>query len=97
MARLFVEAGVSDGVLNIVPGAGPTVGEALTCSAIPDLITMTGSVPAGQRIMQRAATNIVPVSLELGDRAQIIGFPDADLVLAVRIALTSRFMNCGQV
>ena len=97
MAGLFVEAGVPPGVVNIVTGAGNTVGEALTGSPHPDLITMTGSVPTGKRIMERAAQHLVPVSLELGGKAPFIVMPDADLDLAVRSALTSRFMNCGQV
>ena len=97
MAGLFVEAGVPPGVVNIVTGAGPIVGEALTGSPDVDLITMTGSVPTGRRIMERAAAHIVPVSLELGGKAPFIVMPDADLELAVQSALTSRFMNCGQV
>lgn len=97
MAGLFVEAGVPPGVVNIVTGAGKTVGEALTGSPGIDLITMTGSVPTGRRIMERAAAHIVPISLELGGKAPFIVMPDADLDLAVRSALTSRFMNCGQV
>lgn len=97
MAGLFVEAGVPPGVVNIVTGAGGTVGEALTGAASVDLITMTGSVPTGRRIMECAAKHIVPVSLELGGKAPFIVMPDADLELAVKSALTSRFMNCGQV
>ena len=58
---------------------------------------MTGSVPTGKRIMQSAAANLTPVSLELGGKAPFIVMPDADLDLAVRSAVTSRFMNCGQV
>ena len=97
MGRLFNEAGVPPGVVNIVTGAGETVGEALTGAAGVDLITMTGSVPTGRRIMQVAATHLTPISLELGGKAPFIVMPDADLDLAVRSAVTSRFMNCGQV
>ena len=97
MARLFVEAGVPAGVVNIVTGRGETVGEALTGSSDIDLLTMTGSVPTGKRIMARAAQNLTPVSLELGGKAPFIVMPDADLDLAVRSAATSRYMNCGQV
>lgn len=97
MARLFVEAGVPAGVVNIVTGAGATVGEAMTGSPDLDLITMTGSVPTGKRIMARASANLTPVSLELGGKAPFIVMPDADLDLAVRSAVTSRYMNCGQV
>jgi len=97
MARLFAEAGVPAGVVNIVTGRGETVGEALTASGDIDLLTMTGSVPTGRRIMERAARHLTPVSLELGGKAPFIVMPDADLDLAVRSAATSRYMNCGQV
>ena len=97
MARLMAEAGVPDGVVNIVTGAGATVGAALARHPGVDLVTMTGSVPAGRSIMQAAAGNLVPVSLELGGKAPFIVMEDADLDLAVAAAVTSRFMNCGQV
>ncbi|MFT4148554.1 MAG: aldehyde dehydrogenase [Paracoccaceae bacterium] len=97
MARLFEQAGVPSGVVNIVTGAGSTVGAALTAHPEIDLVTMTGSVPTGRRIMQAAAQNLVPVSLELGGKAPLIVMEDADLDLAVASAVTSRFMNCGQV
>jgi lactaldehyde dehydrogenase/glycolaldehyde dehydrogenase len=97
MARLFEEAEVPAGVVNIVTGAGPVVGEALCGSPDVDLVTMTGSVPAGRRIMTVAAQNLTAVSLELGGKAPFIVMADADLDLAVRSAVTSRFMNCGQV
>jgi lactaldehyde dehydrogenase/glycolaldehyde dehydrogenase len=97
MARLMAQAGVPDGVVNIVTGGGSTVGAALTSHPGVDLITMTGSVPTGRRIMQAAAGNLVPVSLELGGKAPFIVMDDADLDQAVAAAVTSRFMNCGQV
>lgn len=97
MARLFEEAEVPAGVVNVVTGAGATVGEALCGSSDVDLVTMTGSVPAGRRIMTIAAANLTDVSLELGGKAPFIVMADADLDLAVRSAVTSRFMNCGQV
>ncbi len=97
MARLMAEAGVPDGVVNIVTGAGPTVGATLSSHPDVDLVTMTGSVPTGKRIAAAAAPNLVPVSLELGGKAPLIVMEDADLDLAVASAVTSRFMNCGQV
>lgn len=97
MARLFEEAGVPPGVVNIVTGGGATVGAAMTEHDDIDLVTMTGSVPTGKRIMAAAARNLVPVSLELGGKAPLIVMEDADLDLAVASAVTSRFMNCGQV
>jgi len=97
MARLFEEAGVPAGVVNIITGAGNTVGAALTANPGIDLVTMTGSVPTGKAIMAAVAHNLVPVSLELGGKAPLIVMEDANLDLAVASAVTSRFMNCGQV
>lgn len=97
MARLFEEAGVPAGVVNIVTGSGSTVGEAITSSPDVSMITMTGSVPTGKRIMSTAATHVTPISLELGGKAPFIVMADTDLDLAVRSAVTSRYMNCGQV
>jgi len=97
MASLFVEAGVPAGVVNIVTGGGASIGETLVRSPVPDLVTMTGSVPTGKRIMATAAEHMKPVSLELGGKAPFIVMADADLDLAVRSAITSRFANCGQV
>ncbi|TPL64480.1 aldehyde dehydrogenase [Mesorhizobium sp. B2-4-1] len=97
MARIFVEAGVPDGVVNIITGRGETIGEVLCTEPGVDLITMTGSVPTGKRIMANASRHLTPVSLELGGKAPFIVLADADLDLAVRSAATSRYMNCGQV
>lgn len=97
MARIFEEAEVPAGVVNIVCGAGETIGHAMSSSGAFDLLTMTGSVPTGKRIMKAAAEHLTPVSLELGGKAPFIVMPDCDLDLAVRAAATSRYMNCGQV
>jgi lactaldehyde dehydrogenase/glycolaldehyde dehydrogenase len=97
MARLFAQAGVPRGVVNIVTGAGETVGERLVRAPGIDLVSMTGSVPAGKAILRSTTEHLTPVSLELGGKAPFIVMPDADLDLAVRSAVTSRFMNCGQV
>lgn len=97
MARLMERAGVPRGVVSIVTGPGASLGAALTEDPRVDLVTMTGSVPTGRRIAQAAAGNLVPVSLELGGKAPFLVMEDADLDLAVRSAVTSRFMNCGQV
>lgn len=97
MARIFDEAEVPAGVVNIVCGAGGTIGQAMSSSPDFDLLTMTGSVPTGKLIMKAAAEHLTPVSLELGGKAPFIVMPDCDLDLAVRAAATSRYMNCGQV
>lgn len=96
LMRLFDEADVPPGVVNVVLGSGEVIGEVLSSSPDVDLITMTGSVPVGKRIMERAARNLTAISLELGGKAPFIVMADADLDLAARSAVTSRFMNCGQ-
>ncbi|MEM7388152.1 MAG: aldehyde dehydrogenase family protein, partial [Verrucomicrobiota bacterium] len=97
LLRLAEEAGVPPGVVNLVTGPGETVGEALTTHEIPGLISFTGSVPTGQRISQVAANHLTTVSLELGGKAPFIVMDDCDLDAAVEAAVSSRFMNCGQV
>ena len=94
---LAEEAGVPAGVVNVVTGPGETVGEALVKSSIPSLITFTGSVATGKRIMRNAADNVTMVSLEMGGKAPFIVMDDSDLEQAVKIAVASRFVNCGQV
>jgi lactaldehyde dehydrogenase / glycolaldehyde dehydrogenase len=97
LAKLAVEAGVPPGVLNVVTGPGETVGEALCTSPIPRLISFTGSIPTGKRIMRNAADNVTMVSLEMGGKAPFIVMEDCDLDAAVKAAVFSRFLNCGQV
>ena len=97
LARLGEEAGVPPGVVNIVTGPGEITGEALVNSPIPGLITFTGSVATGKRIMRNAAENVTVVSLELGGKAPFIVMDDCDIDEAVRAAVFARFLNCGQV
>lgn len=91
------EVGLPAGVVNVVTGAGTEVGAALVRDARTTFISMTGSVRAGRQILHDAAEQITPVSLELGGKAPLIVFDDADLEIAVPSAVTSRYMNCGQV
>jgi lactaldehyde dehydrogenase/glycolaldehyde dehydrogenase len=97
LARLGEEAGIPPGVVNVITGPGETVGEKLVTSAIPRLISFTGSVATGKRIMRNAAEHVTAVSLELGGKAPFIVMDDTDLDAAVRTAVFSRFLNCGQV
>src|SRR6266446_5258772 len=97
LMRLGEEAGVPPGVVNVVTGPGETVGEALVKSPIPSLVTFTGSVATGKRIMRNAADNVTMVSLEMGGKAPFIVMDDSDLEQAVKTAVASRFVNCGQV
>jgi aldehyde dehydrogenase (NAD+) len=97
LADLCTEAGVPDGVVNVVPGFGDPAGRALTEHEGVDQITFTGSVPTGQRIMEAAAETITPVTLELGGKNPAIVFPDADLEAAAEWITTAIFTNAGQI
>jgi lactaldehyde dehydrogenase/glycolaldehyde dehydrogenase len=97
LAAIAEAAGLPAGVLNVVAGAGETVGEALVRDPRTDHITMTGSTEVGKRILEVTAKRVTPVSLELGGKAPFIVLADSDLDLAIRSAVSARFMNCGQV
>lgn len=97
-ARLALEAGVPEGVLNVVHGFGPnSVGEALTRNPAVDRITFTGESSTGRIISAAAAANLIPVSLELGGKGANIVFDDAEMDNAVNWAVQAIFRNAGQV
>jgi acyl-CoA reductase-like NAD-dependent aldehyde dehydrogenase len=91
------EAGLPAGVLNIVPGLGPTAGRALVEHPGVDAIAFTGSATVGRDIMSRAAKTLKKVSLELGGKSPNIVFADADLESAARGALNAIFYGKGEV
>lgn len=95
-ARLVAEAGLPPGVFNVIGGDG-AVGAALAAHPKVDMISFTGSVEVGQRIMSAAAPNITKLNLELGGKAPAIVLADADLDLAVKAIRDSRIINSGQV
>lgn len=97
LAEIIKEAGVPDGVVNILPGYGPGAGEPLCQSMDVDKIAFTGSTPTGRRILQLSSGNIKKVTLELGGKSANIILDDADLDLAVDGALYGIFYNSGQV
>lgn len=96
-ARLVAETDLPRGVFNVVGGTGAGAGSALTSHAGVDLISFTGSVGTGSRIMAAAAPNITKLNLELGGKAPAIVLADADLELAVNAIKASRVINTGQV
>ena len=96
-ARLAAETDLPTGVFNVVGGTGASAGSALTSHAGVDLISFTGSVATGSRIMAAAAPNITKLNLELGGKAPAIVLADADLELAVNAIKASRVINTGQV
>lgn len=95
-AELCAEAGVPEGVVNVVSGGGDT-GSALTAHDGIDTITFTGSVATGQRVMTAAAEHVTPVTLELGGKNPAIVYPDTDLEAAVSWIERGIFTNGGQV
>lgn len=96
-ARLIQDIGLPAGVLNIVCGYGDEIGEALTNNPDVGIISLTGSVQSGHKVMAAAAKNITRVSLELGGKAPAIVCKDADLNLAVKSIIASRIIYSGQV
>ncbi|MFO1518412.1 MAG: aldehyde dehydrogenase family protein [bacterium] len=96
MAKIFHEANVPPGVVNIVTGAGRTVGEAIAGHKDVGKISFTGSTKVGSRILALAGSNCKKVTLELGGKSPNIVFDDADLDKAVSGALSGIFFNAGQ-
>lgn len=84
------------GVLNIVQGRGPTVGEALAGHQDVDLVSFTGSTRAGRRIAELAGRNLKPVVLELGGNAPVIVYDDADLDVLIPKLVVAVLFNAGQ-
>jgi 4-(gamma-glutamylamino)butanal dehydrogenase len=98
LAELAVEAGLPDGVLNVVPGLGPTAGEALGRHPDVDVIAFTGSTETGKRFLRYAAdSNAKQVWLECGGKSPNLVFDDADLDAAVDKAIFGAFYNQGAV
>jgi betaine-aldehyde dehydrogenase len=97
LVELLEEAGVPKGVVNLVLGPGGRVGEALAASPDVDMVSMTGGIEAGRRILRAAADNVKRVALELGGKSPNIVFADADFETAVDNALTAAFVHSGQV
>ena len=96
LGDIAAEAGLPDGVLNVVQGFGAEAGAALV--AHPDVarISFTGSVPTARTIAAAAAANLTPLSLELGGKSPFVVFADADLDLAATFAV-EQYDNAGQV
>jgi aldehyde dehydrogenase (NAD+) len=97
VAQLAQEAGIPDGVINVVPGYGPSAGAALSSHKDVDKVAFTGEYTTGQLVMEAAAkSNLKRVSLELGGKSPNVVFADADLDAAVEGAYFGLFFNQGQ-
>ncbi|MEH0841487.1 aldehyde dehydrogenase family protein [Micromonospora sp. CPCC 205711] len=90
------EAGLPAGVVNLVPGTGPVVGEALAAHPDVDLVSFTGSTATGRRIAHLAADRIARVALELGGKSANLILADADLSTAVKVGVGNALLNSGQ-
>lgn len=97
LAKLMQEAGFPDGVVNIVPGFGPTAGEPLVRHEMVNKVAFTGSTVVGKQIMRLASDSLKRVTLELGGKSPNIILPDADLTKAIPGSLMGIMFNQGQV
>ncbi|ORT56599.1 aldehyde dehydrogenase family protein [Streptomyces sp. CB03238] len=97
LMRLLAEAGLPDGVANLIVGAGPEAGAPLADHPDVDLLSFTGGLATGRRLMAAAAGTVKKVALELGGKNPDIVFADADFEAAVDMALTAVFLHSGQV
>ncbi|MFM5904341.1 MAG: aldehyde dehydrogenase [Microbacteriaceae bacterium] len=95
-ADLTKQAGIPDGVFNVVQGFGKEAGAALVAHPGISRISFTGSVPTAKVIARAAADNLTPVSFELGGKSPLLVFEDADLDLAAELAV-EQYDNAGQV
>jgi aldehyde dehydrogenase (NAD+) len=97
LGELLLQAGVPPGVVNIVPGFGPTAGGAIVRHPLIDKVAFTGSTDVGKEIHRESAATLKRVSLELGGKSPNIVFADANIEDAVTGALTGVFFNQGEV
>jgi aldehyde dehydrogenase (NAD+) len=99
-AYLFFEvlddAGLAHGLVNLVPGSGPVVGEAIAAHPGIDMVSFTGSTRAGRRVSELASATIKRVALELGGKSANVVLPGADLGPAIKAGLANCFINGGQ-
>src|SRR5499433_2545086 len=96
LAELIAEAGVPEGVVNIVPGFGETAGAALAAHDDVNKVAFTGSTEVGKMIVQAAAGNLKKVSLELGGKSPTVVLGDADVDAVIPGAASAIFFNHGQ-
>ncbi|OPX05385.1 betaine-aldehyde dehydrogenase [Mycobacterium sp. AT1] len=97
VAELLQEAGMPDGVVNVVTGYGATAGAALAAHPGVDRVSFTGSTETGRKIIQASTSNMKRVQLELGGKSPDVVFADADLDIAVPGAAMGVYANSGQV
>ena len=97
LVKVLVEEGVEPGAVQLLLGAGSTIGPTLTESPDVDMVSFTGGLETGRSIMKSAASTVKRVALELGGKNPNVIFADADLPAAIDNALTAVFLDSGQV
>jgi aldehyde dehydrogenase (NAD+) len=97
IAEIFQEAGLPPGVLNVVPGDGPTLGEAMVRDPRVKLISFTGSTAVGRHLAVQCATYAKKITLEMGGKSPLIVLKDADVDYAVNTACFGLFIHQGQI
>ena len=95
-ADICLKTGLPPGVLNVVPGTGAAAGDALSRHTGVQHISFTGSVPTGSAVQAAAASNVVPVTLELGGKSPQLVFEDADIDAALPFLVNAGIQNAGQ-
>ena len=96
LAKILIEAGLPPGLFNVVQGRG-AVGAALVGDGRVNKVSLTGSVPTGQKVYAAAAEGVRHVTMELGGKSPLIVFEDADLDSAVGAAMLANFYSAGQI
>jgi aldehyde dehydrogenase (NAD+) len=96
LCEVFEQVGLPAGVLNVVTGYGPVVGEAIAGHPDVDMVSFTGSTAAGKRVQAVAAGTVKRVAQELGGKSAFVVLDDADLAKAVKVGLANCFINGGQ-
>src|SRR5690625_1607386 len=94
--KIFAEAGMPKGVINLVTGDAKAIGQTLLENKDVKMITFTGSTAVGKYLMRESANHVKKISLELGGHAPIIVYDDADIDKATSMSLASKFRNNGQ-
>jgi len=97
LAKIVKEAGLPEGVVNVLNGSGQELGELLCSDQRVDMISFTGSNEVGRQIIGYASKNVKKLLMELGGKSASIVFKEVDLEVAVNSALTSIFLNQGQM
>lgn len=96
LAEILSRAGLPNGTFNLVLGSGGTVGQALVAERGIDALSFTGSVPTGTRLLRQAAERGLKIQLEMGGKNPLVVLADADLDLAVELAVNGAYFSTGQ-